>query len=322
MLLINHYIKALHKIFKAKNILLVTHRRPDGDALASISAMMELCIGMEKGFTAYSADPAPIHYHFLPHVEKIVNDKNKFNFSSFDLIITLDCGDLNRTTLSEEISSRSPEQFVIEFDHHPRVDNYSDLEIRYLESSSTSEILYYFFKGNNIKFNKNLANCILTGILTDTGNFLYPSTTDETIKIASKMLLYGARFPVILEHTWRNKSIGGMKIWGQAMNNLQINKKYNTAFTVLTREEINKYQVSDEELEGVAGFLSNLSGVKALLFLREEDNGRIKGSLRTSSPDIDVSKLAVKLGGGGHPKASGFTLNGKLEKTETGWKIS
>ncbi|HAM88242.1 MAG: MgpA protein [Candidatus Falkowbacteria bacterium GW2011_GWC2_38_22] len=322
ILLINHYIKALHKIFKAKNILLVTHRRPDGDALASISAMMELCIGMEKKFSAYSADPAPAHYHFLPHVEKIVNDKNQLDFSSFDLIIALDCGSLDRTTLSQEISERSEDQFVIEFDHHPRVDEYSDLEIRYLEASSTAEILYYFFKGNNIKFNKNLANCILTGILTDTGNFLYPSTTDETIKIASKMLLHGARFPVILEHTWRNKSMGGMKIWGQAMSNLQINKKYNIAFTVLTREDINRYQVSDEELEGVSGFLSNLSDVNALLFLREEDNGRIKGSLRTSHPKIDISRLATHLGGGGHPKASGFMLKGKLEKTKTGWQIN
>lgn len=321
MPLINHYIKALHKIFKADKILLVTHSRPDGDALASICAMMELLIGMEKKFIAYIADPAPAHYNFLPHVEKIISSKNEFTFADFDLIIALDCGSLNRTTLAEEISARTPGQYVVEFDHHPRVDDYSDLEIRYLEASSTAEILYYFFKSNNIKFNKNLANCILTGILTDTGNFLYPSTTDETIKIASKMLLHGARFPVIMEHTWRNKSMGGMKIWGQAMNNLQINKKYNIAFTVLTRADIDSYRASDEELEGVAGFLSNLSGVNALLFLREDENGRIKGSLRTSHPKIDISELAAFLGGGGHAKASGFMLEGKLEKTNNGWRI-
>jgi len=321
MLLINHYLKALHKICKAKNILLVTHSRPDGDALASICAMMELLSEMEKSFQAYSADPAPAHYAFLPHVEKIINSKKALPFSEFDLIIVLDCGSLGRTTLSEEISARTPGQYVIEFDHHPKVDEYSDLEIRYLEASSTSEILYYFFKGNNIKFNKNLANCVLTGILTDTGNFLYSSTTDETIKIASKMLLHGARFPVILEHTWRNKTINGMKIWGQAMNNLQINRKYNIAFTVLTREDIRRYNVSDEELEGVAGFLSNLSDVDSLLFLREEENGKIKGSLRTSHQRVNVANLAAHLGGGGHPKASGFLMNGRLEKTQSGWQV-
>ena len=320
-MLINHYIKALHKIFKADNILLVTHNRPDGDALSSICAMSELLISMKKKFTAYCNDPAPRHYIFLPHIEKIITDKNKLNFSQFDLIIVFDCGSLSRTMLVEEISSRNKNQFVIEFDHHPKINDYSDLEIRYTQSSSTAEILYHFFKVNNIKFNKNIANCVLTGILTDTGNFLYPSTTDKTIKIASEMLLYGARFPVIMEHIWRNKSISGMKIWGKAMDNLKINKKHNLAFTVLTQKDIIKYKADDEELEGAAGFLSNLSEVKALLFLREEKNGKIKGSLRTSHPDIDISLLAAKLGGGGHPKASGFMIDGKLKETKTGWKI-
>ena len=321
MLLINHYIKALHKIFKADNILLVTHNRPDGDALASIGVMSELLTGMGKKFTAYCRDPAPQHYHFLPHVEKIVIDKKKLNFAQFDLIIALDCGSLSRTTLDIEINKRDKNQFVIEFDHHPKIDDYSDLEIRYPQDSSTVEILYYFLKANNIKFNKNFANCILTGILTDTGNFLYPSTTEATVKIASKMLSYGARFPIIMEHTCRNKSINGMKIWGKAMDNLKINKKYNFAFTVLNQKDIIKYKVSDEELEGVSGFLSNLSEVKALLFLREEKDRKLKGSLRTSHPDIDISLLAAKLGGGGHPKASGFTVDGRLEETKMGWKV-
>ncbi|MEA1963193.1 MAG: bifunctional oligoribonuclease/PAP phosphatase NrnA [Patescibacteria group bacterium] len=321
MPLINRYIKALHKIFKADNILLVAHNRPDGDALASIGAMSELLIGMDKKFSAYCEDPAPRHYNFLRHVEKIVTDKSKLDFAKFDLIIALDCGSLSRTGLANEISKRAKNQFVIEFDHHPRVDDYSDLEIRYTESSSTAEILYHFLKANNIKINKNFANCVLTGILTDTGNFLYPSTTNETIKIASEMLLQGARFPVIMEHTRRNKSIGGMKIWGKAINNLKINKKYNFAFTVLKRKDIIKHKASDEDMEGAAGFLSNLSEVKALLFLREEKDGKLKGSLRTSHPDIDISLLAAKLGGGGHPKASGFTFDGKLEETRNGWRV-
>ena len=321
MILASHYIRAFHKILKADNILLVTHNRPDGDALASICAISDLLVEMNKNFTAYCEDPAPQHYNFLPHIEKIVTNKNKLNFARFDLIIVLDCGSISRTMLVAEIKNRDKNQFVIEFDHHPKISDYSDLEIRYTKSSSTAEILYHFFKINNIKFNKNTANCILTGILTDTGNFLYPSTTNETVKIASKMLLRGARFPVILEHTWRNKSINGMKTWGEAMNNLKINKKYNVAFTVLSRKDIIKYNASDEELEGVSGFLSSLSGVKALLFLREEKDGKLKGSLRTARPNIDISVLAAKLGGGGHPKASGFTLDGRLEKTRTGWKI-
>ena len=155
----------------------------------------------------------------------------------------------------------------------------------------------------------------------DTGNLLFESTTDKTVKIASNMLLYGARFPTILEGTSRNKSMAAMKIWGQALSNLQINPKYNFAYTIITYNEFKESKVSEEELEGVAEFLSTLYGVSGLMFLREEKPGFIKGSLRTSRSDVDISQLAKRLGGGGHVRTSGFKLAGNLLKTNTGWQI-
>jgi phosphoesterase RecJ-like protein len=228
---------------------------------------------------------------------------------SYDLVITLDCSNLSRTGLAAELSRRPKHQYVIEIDHHPKLDEYSDLELRYPWSSSTAELVYYFIKANKIKFNKNLANCVLTGILTDTGNFLYPSTSEKTVKIASEMLVYGARFPRIIENTWRNKSLSAMKIWGKALNNLKINPRYRIGYTVLTRDEIASSGATEEDLEGISGFLSNLEGIRALLVLREESDGRLKGSLRTTKPDVDVSLLAGFLGGGGHSKAAGFVVD-------------
>jgi phosphoesterase RecJ-like protein len=189
------------------------------------------------------------------------------------------------------------------------------------EASSTAEVIYYFLESNKIRINKNIANCLLTGILTDTKNFLYPSTSDQTIKIASEMLLYGARFPVIVEGSFRNKSMAAMKLWGKALNNLRVNTKFNFAYSVLTYDDISNCPVADEELEGISGFLSNLHNVNALIFLREEKIGIIRGSLRTSKPDIDVSKLAQILGGGGHKKASGFVAYGHIEKINGGFQI-
>lgn len=165
-----------------------------------------------------------------------------------------------------------------------------------------------------------MANCILTGILTDTGNFLYPSTSPETVNIASEMLTKGAKLPQIMENTWRNKSIASMKTWGKAMSRLKINQQYNFGFTVLKSKDV-PAEVSEEELEGLAGFLSNLNVVNGIMLLRQLPDGRIKGSLRTSKPNLDVSKLARSLGGGGHAKAAGFTVEGKLEKTTNGWRI-
>lgn len=308
------YLKIFQKIKSAKNILLVTHDRPDGDALSSECALIELLTHLNKKFFAYCYNSPPAQFNFLPNVEKINAHKDELNFSQYDLIITLDCGSLSRTKLTEEIENKDKSQFVVEFDHHPKIDDYADIEIKKPQASSTVEILYYFFKTNKIKINKNIANCILTGIITDTGNFLYPSTTDKTIQIASEMLLYGASFPLISESTRRNKSLPAMKILGRAIDNLQINKKYNFAFSVLTYKNLSEGNVTEEELEGISGFLSNLYGVSGVMLLREEKNKKIKGSLRTAHPKINISILAQILGGGGHAKASGFTIDGELRQ--------
>ncbi len=315
------YIEAYKKINSAKKILLVTHNRPDGDALSSVSIIAEYLTSIKKDWSAYCFNKPPFQFYFLPHVKNIIYNKADIKFQDFDLIIASDCGSLGRTKLVDEIKNRKKYQSVIEFDHHPKIDNYADIEIRNDTSSSTGEILYYFFKYNNLKINKNIANGILTGILTDTGNFLFPSTTENTINIASEMMMHGAKFPMIIENTWRNKSIEAMKIWGTALNNLKINKKYNFAYSVLTIEDTKNKNATDEELEGIPEFLSNLYGVKGLVLLREQEDGKIKGSLRTSKNGINVSKIAKTLSGGGHKKASGFSITGKLKKHKNGWEI-
>jgi len=135
------------------------------------------------------------------------------------------------------------------------------------------------------------------------------------------MLLHGAKYPLIIEETWRNKSLSAMKLWGKAIGGLEINTKYNIAYTVLTKKDIEDCDCSDEEMEGISGFLSNLYGVNGLMLIREVGGGAIKGSLRTSHDKVDVSKLARRLGGGGHKKASGFFISGKLKDTKEGWII-
>ena len=310
-------VKAYEKIKQAENLLLVTHEKPDGDALAASCAMAEILQLLGKTYSIYCFDEPPYQYNFLPHLEKF---QTSHNFAQADLLIVLDCGNLKRTKLEKEINSRNNNQVIIEFDHHPKIDHYADYEFRMVEASSTTEVLYYFIKHNKIKITKNLANCLLTGIITDTANFLYPSTSSQTITIASKMLTYGAKLPQIMENTWRNKSLITMKTWGKAMAGLKINKAYNFAISILTKEDLNN-NLTDEDMEGISGFLSNLDNVNGVLLLREQPDGKIKGSLRTYNPQVDVSLLARLLGGGGHAKASGFTLEGELEKTSTGWKV-
>lgn len=322
----NQYIK------NAENILLLTHHNPDGDGLSSLCAMAEYLNSLQKNYFAFCYNQPPKVFDFLVNIEKVnYLEANKgqdpkpnnqpLAFKNFDLVLVFDCGSLSRTKLGEEIVARRPDQIVIEFDHHPKIDDYADLEIRNHQAAATAEIIFQFFKVNNLVMNKSVANALLTGLITDTANFLYPSATETTIAAASELIGMGAQLPMLTDYTLRNKSLDTMKLWGKIMSSLQINPKYNFAFAVLSADDFKSHQIEKEELEGISGFLSNLYGVKGIMFLREEGDGIIRGSLRTSQPDADMSKLATLLGGGGHAKASGFSIPGKLVKTENGWKI-
>ncbi len=347
------YNKIYVKIKEAKNILLVTHERPDIDAVASVCAIAELLNSLGATYNIYSPGPVPHQFNFIPHIEKVGTDKTAFDFKNFDLIIVFDCGDIKRTGLADKISSRGKSQYIIEMDHHfhpapstPTLNNagriyfqsinsfsklhsaiekcgvkngnYADLELRE-PAASTTELVYNFFKINKIKINKNIATCILAGILTDSGSFLYPSTSNKTVEISSQMLVRGANLGLVLENSWRNKSLPALKVWGEALSRLTMNDKYKIAFSVLTLKDIEG--VLEEDLEGISNFLGNLDGVKAVLLLREQKNGTVRGSLRSAHPTTDVAALARALGGGGHIKASGFTIEGKLLKNKNGWKV-
>ena len=264
---------------------------------------------------------------FLPNTGKInfslghKKEKNKKpDLNNFDLIITLDCGSLDRTGMGPEIKNRKPNQILIEFDHHLKTEGSTDIEIRNPKAAATVEVLYDFIQVNNIKINKKIATCILAGLITDTGNFIFPSTSPKTIQIASQMLRYGLNINKITKKALQNKDLQGLKLWGEIINNLQVNHKYNLAIAVLSQEKIKQYQAREDTLEGIASLLGNIKGIKAALFLRQEQAGSIKGSLRTNT-NFNVAKLAQILGGGGHKKAAGFCLKGELTKSDRGWQV-
>jgi len=330
------YKQAFLKIKNSRKLLIISHINPDGDALSSVCAFLELARMLKIDAQAYAQFKKGDTFNYLPHESEIITDSaNVLSLNSYDTVVVLDCGSLSRTNLLEEIKTvqkSSDRPFIIELDHHPKVDDYADLEIREPEKAATVEIIYNFLKENKFSLNKNLANCILTGLLTDTGNFLYSNSSNINIAIASEMLDLGAQFPKIINNTLHNQNMLSMKLWGLTMDNLKINAKYNIAYSVLTKEDLDNLTKLGSKIEierylnndvygDIAGFLSNLSEVQAIMLLREEEDGKIKGSLRTSRPDVDISGLAKELGGGGHPKASGFVMQGHIVKTESGWKI-
>lgn len=340
--------EAWDKIKSSKRILLVSHLNPDVDALSSLGAFIEILKDYNKDYLAF-ANYKSSDYNFLSNGEEIIDNlddlfkivSNKYNnddkvsddfLKFFDLIIVLDCGSIERTFLASHIYkvkelNNSP--FIIEFDHHVPTKTYADIEIKKM-FASTTEILYDFFAINKIAINREVANCLLAGILSDTANFLYPSVSDRTLAVASNLMDLGAQFPKLLNSTWRNKNFSEMKLLGVALSNLKVNKKYNISFSILPYEDLENIKkdytfLSSDIFGDIAGFLSNLSETDIIMLLREEEFGHIKGSLRVGASrpgiNINVNKLAGIFGGGGHKKASGFFIKGHIIKDGSNFKI-
>jgi phosphoesterase RecJ-like protein len=327
-------VLAYQKIRAAKNILLIGHTGPDADAISSLGIMIEFCKNNAIDFFAYTERKPYGAYTYIPNEEEI-SGISPDDLKNYEVIITLDCGSINRTGLEDRlrrlVKARNEgalifNPYIIEFDHHNQAENFADLEIRTADCASTTELLYYFFKANDLEINKNVANCILIGLLADTGHFLHTNSSSEAMLVASQMLLRGASLPKITAYTTQNKSIITLKVWGRVLENLKFNSETGLASSALTEKEI-KSLLTPEEKEkhvdlfgDIVSFLSSLSGVSVALLLREEE-GKVKGSLRTNLDDIDVSSLAKNWGGGGHKKAAGFTVEGKIVPSENGWKV-
>ncbi len=322
------------KLQQAQRLLIIGHTSPDADALASMGAILEIANNLGLESYAYADKNIAGAYTFIPH-ENLISNKQPKDLANFDLILILDCGSIFRTGLERQIRAllrnSSTEQFdrrpyLIEFDHHQAQETYTDLEIRLPQQASTTQIIYHFLRANNLIITSSLANCILIGLITDTGNFLYANSSSQAIAVASEMLLRGASLPKIISHTVNNKSFSALKVWGRALENIQFNPDTGLIVSALSAEEVIELLPPEEaklnvDLFGdIASFLSSLGGVRVSLFLREEE-GQVKGSLRTNTEGIDLSKIAKNWGGGGHQKAAGFSLLGRLVKVADGYKV-
>lgn len=325
------YNLAYKKLLKAKRVLVVGHTSPDPDALASMGAILELLKKNHIDFMAYADGKIDLMYDFIPHEDKVSSVKPE-HIGGFDVIVILDCGSISRTALEGEIRgllatknrSEATAPYIIEFDHHQQEESYADLEIRLANRASTTEIIYEFFQANSEEINRLVATCILIGLMSDTGHFVHPNSSPKALEVSSQMLLSGASLRKISNHIRGETSIEALKIWGKVLSSLNINPDTKLACAALSEDDLKNLQLelengSTKSVFGeIVSFISYLSGVSVALLLREED-GKIKGSLRANNSQIDVSRLAAVFGGGGHKRAAGFSVNGKLKKTETGW---
>ncbi len=303
----------ISELIRQKNkILLMSHKdgNSDGDALGSLLALTLSLEKMGKMVTPVLEKKPTKSFEFLPHINKIKN----FCPKDVDLVILVDFATKKRASFPKDLEyflAQKIPQIVI--DHHPKEDlsKLVTLKIIDTKAAAVTEILYFLISDLGIKIDKDIALALLTGIFTDTYSFQNPNTTRRTLEVASRLLASGARLKKITDNIVSEKSLAKTRLWSRAIERLFENKKYNILITFLTEKDLEDFGVSSEDTSGVANFLNSVSGISAVLFLLEE-NSIIKGALRTRKDDINVARLAKFLGGGGHKKASGFEISGKI----------
>ncbi|MFH1187292.1 MAG: bifunctional oligoribonuclease/PAP phosphatase NrnA [bacterium] len=313
--MLNHKDKLIdifQKIQQAGNILMVGHKAPDEDCLGAICALSCYFDSIGKNHTIFNFDKIFENFNYLSGIDKITNDINEIQTKVFDLILVLDTGSLEYSGIKDYLEKAQKEVFIINIDHHKSNSNFGHINLVESNASSVSEIIYNLFQYNKVYITKEMANCLLTGIIADSDNFSNAATTVESMNAASYLLTHGGRLPKIVKNTYKNKSLTSLKLWGIVLSRLKQNKKYNVAYTYVTHDDLQKYNVAKETIEGIANFLNKLAGHKVIFFIKEKDPGEITVSMRTNNNLIDVSKLAKMIGGGGHRKAAGFSVKGKI----------
>ncbi|NQU77199.1 bifunctional oligoribonuclease/PAP phosphatase NrnA, partial [Candidatus Falkowbacteria bacterium] len=305
-------------INESSNILLICHRNPDGDTLGSALALAHWFKKIAKNYTIYCQDKPALFLSFLPGLENIKNQEP--NPNNYDLIITCDCGDQTQTGVSSENWNQIKSK-IINIDHHFTNTNFGNYNLISFESASTSAILYKFFKASLVNIDRLMATCLLTGLVVDTCNFSNPGTNQEALEVASRLVAKGAQIRCINNNILKNKSLPILKLWSRILLRLQKNEELGLAWTIITKKDKAECGVDDLASEGISNFFNELADSNLTLVLEEIEGGFVKGSLRTTTDHIDVSRFAKIMGGGGHQRAAGFRVKGRLKESDKGWSI-
>jgi phosphoesterase RecJ-like protein len=294
----------LRVLNQGERFLVCSHSRPDGDAVGSVLAFGMLLEQMGKRADLVTADRIPAIYRYLPGSESIRSALRVHG--PYDAAILLECDGLERTRL------RGLEEFfLINIDHH--ISGRPDAHLNWIDrdAASVGELVYRLVKAAGAKVTPQMAACLYTTVLTDTGSFSYGSLSASTFALARELVLAGADPAAIAQEVYYSAPASKLMLLGAALGNLQ--REGRLAWLWITHQDMVRTRAAEEDCEGIVNFALGIAGIEAAVFLRELPEGRFRLSLR-SKGKIDVAAIAGKLGGGGHENAAGCTLDGPLER--------
>lgn len=286
---------------KSDRITVICHRSPDGDTLGSAFALCAALGKLGKKARVVCPDPIPQKYSYMAE---------KYHSEEFEesVVLAVDVAD---PKLLGSLEQEYGERIDLCIDHHPSNKMYAKYTLLDGEAAATAQIIYSVISILNVEIDDNIANCIYTGLSTDTGCFRYPNTQPQTHRIAAEMMEHGAQAAMINRLMFETKSRGRLLIERAVFNDMQFFFDGRCAVVHTSLEDIKKAGVSDDELDGIAAMTRQIEGVEVGVYLRETENG-YKVSVRTGD-DVDASAVCKNFGGGGHFHAAGCTVKLPLE---------
>lgn len=283
------------------------HIRPDGDCVGS-------CLATYNYIKTYYPDvcvdvylePIPNIFKFMENSADICSDFSVEK--TYDLFVVQDCGDLGRLGGAAHFFENAKKTVCI--DHHISNQSFADENYIFPEASSTSELIFELLPKERIT--KEIAECIYTGIIHDTGVFQYSCTSRKTMEAAGMLMELGINYPKIVEETFYTKTYNQNRIMGLALLKSSLHLDGACISSVITAGEMREYDVLPKHLDGIVSQLRVTKDVEVAVFLYETGDGTFKVSTR-SKELVDVAQIAVKYGGGGHKRAAGFSMTGDSE---------
>jgi phosphoesterase RecJ-like protein len=294
----------LQALESRRRFLVTAHARPDGDAVGSVLACGMLLQQLGKQVDMVLADRVPLIYETLPCAAAI-RHASQIDASRYDAAIILECDNVARTHLTG-----LDDAFLINLDHHTSGRNFAHINWLDPEAPAVGAMVYRLALEAGVRITPEIATCLYTAVITDTGMFAYEGTDAATLRLAASLVDHGADPTRIARDIYFTNPTSKMRLLGAALSTLQ--REGRMSWMWITQDDLQRTGAAEEDCEGLVNYAVGISGVELAVFLRELPDHRIRLSLRSKNRAVNVATIAENFGGGGHESASGCTLDGPL----------
>ena len=296
---------------RAKRVVVGSHISPDGDAIGSALAMSHALDQLGVAHDVKFKDPVPDNLLFLPGIDRITHTTDG---GPWDLALVLDLEAFDRLGSVRPCFDQAP--FVVIIDHHLPIEAPGDLRIVDVRYPATCSILTELFQNSKLTVTKEIAVCLATGILTDTGNFKFPNTTAQSLHQVAWLVERGADISHVSEQIYMQRPLAAARIGGYAQEKMTVTGEGKLAYCTLPYRKFEEYGATEDDTEGVVNELLSVQGVEVAFLLLEAKPGKVRGSVRARG-DVDVAAIVRQFGGGGHKNAAGVSFQGDPFEAET-----